>query len=199
MRPYALILLWLVPVQAIAASPLEIQRQLSQAGQITDAYNPLIESFFAMARSRGDILATVKVGGTYDPDKINIVVVKAPNEGRGMKFDGFRVDQKSLFRNFVAVSPNLVLLGEHILADIVLNVFNDALGLLQAFDIAEADAEVTDPMGFASSVTTFLRVNNIRNSLYGEQNELHPLQLSPNIVKMQMELSQGPDAAYLFY
>ena len=193
-------LLYLAPPQALAASPAAVHRQLVEAGQTTDAYDPLLESFFALARDRGDILAPVQVGGVFASDRINIIVVRAPEDGRGIQVQGLSADQGHLARNFVALNPNLVLLGEHILADVVLNVFNDALGILQALDVAEQDATVTDPINLASSMTTFLRLNNIRHSLDGPKDENHPLSLSPQIVQSVTAAWEGSDeGAGLFY
>ena len=117
----------------------------------------------ATARQRGDVRESAQVGGSYQPKGLKIYVIRSDPQLAQQRLRSIDYPYAAAANNFLAVRPNTILIGETILADVLLTITNDVGLALQAADLPGPDR--AHQVTLASALAAFTRLGNLRNTI----------------------------------
>lgn len=184
---------------AIAQNTKQIYQIFVESSAVTDEYDKFLTEFFRIATENRHITNNILVNSKYNPKYINILVISSQYENDAEIFRRLKINIGDLQDNIVALRPNLILVGERILAEFILTMYNDTLGIIQAFQVASQDPEIYNIVSYASSLTTFLRMGNIAHVSEGPVDDDHALTLAPTIVRSALEYNDDGVLIKPFY
>nr|VFJ78192.1 MAG: hypothetical protein BECKFW1821C_GA0114237_11713 [Candidatus Kentron sp. FW] len=169
--------------------------ELRDKNLITDKYDYLLNIFFLKARERGDIQHDFNINDVYDRSVFNVYVVGYNNAGSGNFIESIDISLENIVNNMVAVAPNVIIIGEYLLADYLLLAQNESFAMVQGIDSEERGV---DPNGVekAWAMMNYLRFGNLKNKNVDDED--HALSLAPMMAKV-LEGFDSPELVDIYY
>lgn len=160
----------------------------------------------AMTRTLHDLAVSkpVKVNETYSESHVNVYAVRKPKRSiAGVRFGALDVQRLLMMvaNNGVALPPNLILIDSDLLGLIVVNAFNNVVGLAQLQLNVQTDAALSESAQdrrawAARAVDARRRFGNIQAYLSNYRGPNAPATLGPAVARILVE-EDVTDEVYL--
>jgi hypothetical protein len=179
-----------------------IYAALERAGLLDRNFDAFLQPAFSTLLRNADIGQALQVNRPPQPDTLSVLIVD------GKKLPSVVTDQPALKRllpriadNVLAVPPHTIVFDRSVVSALILNAFNDLLGLMQGLELAEklgpraSDEALAAPLQTMAALADFLRYRNIRNDRENSDPDASSSTLAPMIAK---QLANDPDLVGMF-
>jgi hypothetical protein len=160
----------------IEASP--VIKELLGRHLITKEYDSILRAFFTTAKERGDLPYKFTINEQFDNDAINVYVLESDFKSKAIFLKSLKIPYENALRNLLAISPNIIVVGEDLLADILQTIFNNSFYFFQGIEQYKKTGDQNE-MVKTWAMINFSRYNNIVNSLSHKELNSHPTKLMP--------------------
>lgn len=173
--PVAVFLIWqLLPPESAGPSTgryAGLAQTFREKGAIENGFDGFLTEVFRRAVGEEGGATPVNINGPYDERAINVYVVR-PAVLRTSDVSAEVRDLADVLKNnFVSFPPNLITIDSHFLAALMVNAYNDTLGLAQSFaevqNAPATDAEIVANGRKFSGISRYLRFVNLDDYMRG--------------------------------
>lgn len=166
----------------------DVVKELFQRKFVTAEYDSLLSRFFTMAKDRGDLPYDFAVNTEFREGILNVYVLESDYRSQGLFIESIGVPYDHALTNILSVAPGKILVGENLLADLVLRLYNANFSFMQAFDIFRKTQDLKE-FDRAGVLSNYLEFGNVFNSIKYESLSDHPTKLAPIMVQAFTEVA----------
>lgn len=184
---WGLLIALLYPTTTFSASS-KIVAEIYKKELLTREYDVALNEFFKRAAQPEYLNKSFGVNQQYDASKVNVYVLESDNRQRNIKIKTLGLSLDNALGNMLAVSPDIILVGENLLAEVLLHITND-IGYKSQIRGGDNAPPLSEQLAALIAMANFLRFGNINNTNTYQDLENHPSKYIPVFIANAVKLN----------